>query len=328
MRCLFLIQHPQAASSRYRVLQLLPFLEGSGISGVVEPVPDGLLRRRELLRKCSDFDLVFVQKRLFPGWQIRLLRKRARRLVYDFDDAVMFPPAARRPRSYTRRRRFAAMARAADLLIAGNDYLARQAMQWTAQVIVVPTAIDPHPYDAAAPPPTGSAPVLGWIGSRSTLAYLEGLLPALRLLVSRRPGVRLKVICDAFPEFPFMQVIRCPWSARRETSEVKGIDIGLAPMTHDPWARGKCGFKILQYYAARKPVVGSPVGVQVHMIRHGVTGYHARTATEWVERIGDLLDAPERRSLAGEKGRQLLDAEYRADAVAPRLAEALRLACR
>ena len=63
------------------------------------------------------------------------MRQAARRLVFDFDDAVFLRDSysPKGLHSSRRRRRFAAMARAADAVVAGNDFLASEAARWVGQ---------------------------------------------------------------------------------------------------------------------------------------------------------------------------------------------------
>ena len=50
------------------------------------------------------------------------------------------------PYSATRHKRFAAMVKASDYVIAGNNFLKEQAEKFTGHVTVIPTAIDESRY--------------------------------------------------------------------------------------------------------------------------------------------------------------------------------------
>jgi len=97
-----------------------------------------------------------------------------------------------------------------------------------------------------------------------------------------------------------MPVEKCTWSLASQCIDLAGGDIGLAPLPDDPFARGKCGFKILQYAASALPVVTSPVGVNADLVRDGVTGYHASDVEEWVDRIGRLVEDRQLRQRMGQ----------------------------
>jgi glycosyltransferase involved in cell wall biosynthesis len=70
-----------------------------------------------------------------------------------------------------------------------------------------------------------------------------------------------------------------PWSLETEFARLAECHVGLAPLPSDPFTRGKCGYKLLQYYAAGLPAVASPVGVHRTMAEGGAL--LARTPAEW-----------------------------------------------
>jgi glycosyltransferase involved in cell wall biosynthesis len=203
------------------------------------------------------------------------------------------------------------MVRSADAVVAGNAYLKDQATLWTSpdRVHVIPTYLEPGRYPLAVHKRCTSVQLV-WIGSASTLPALEQIRPALEQLAQRRPDLRLKIVCDRFLEFDNLVIHRCPWSEHREVHDLADADIGISWVPDDAWSRGKCGLKILQYMAAGLPVVANPVGMQAKLVRHGETGYLARTADEWQIAIDSLADNPELRRRMGLAGRAFVERYY------------------
>ena len=101
--------------------------------------------------------------------------------------------------------------RAADTIVAGNDFLADAVLRAGAsveRVHVIPTCVDPRLYPVAR----GEGPVeLVWIGSSSTLQGLEQSRPIWQRVAEASPGLKLRVICDRFPESFPLPIIPVAW---------------------------------------------------------------------------------------------------------------------
>jgi glycosyltransferase involved in cell wall biosynthesis len=313
MRWTALVDGPEHVCCRYRLKAFSASFERSGHTLEYVPLPRHWWTRLGLLRRLRNTSVI-LQRRLLARWELALLRRTARRLVFDFDDAV-FLRDSYSPKGLhdgRRLRRFAATIRACDAVIAGNSFLAAEAARWTAshRIHIIPTCVDPSRYPNLETWPFCGGVQLVWIGSASTLQSLQAISPLLEELGRGVSGLQLKVICDRFPRFSHLSVLECPWSEEREAEEIAGADIGISWMPDDLWSRGKCGLKVLQYMAAGLPVVANPVGVHVEMVRHGETGFLASTPAEWIEAIRLLMADPELRERMGRAGRQVVAAQY------------------
>ncbi len=82
------------------------------------------------------------------------------------------------------------------------------------------------------------------------------------------------------------------------------------PLPDDEWAKGKCGFKALQYMALELPAVASPVGVNSKIINHGVNGFLCKTAKEWEETLKILIEDSSLRKKMGVNGRNTVVENY------------------
>jgi hypothetical protein len=162
-----------------------------------------------------------------------------------------------------------------------------------------------------------------WVGSSSTLKGLERFAPTLSAIGRAVPGTRLKLVCDRFAHFPGLPVERCVWNEATEAQEIAAADIGIGWVPDDPWSRGKCGLKVLQYQAAGLPVVANPVGVQADFVRDGETGFRAATADEWVNAVRALAADAALRARLGAAGRKQVEGRYSVDSGARRWVEAL-----
>jgi glycosyltransferase involved in cell wall biosynthesis len=313
MHLIGLIEYPDHVCSRYRLSALEPYFAAEGHRLDIRAIPPGLWSRLQLSRSLHEADAVILQRRLMACWHVRRIRKFARRLIYDFDDAVYQRDsyAEGSAESAGRRRRFIAVIHAADLIIAGNAFLAEEAARFAEpdRIHVIPTCVDPAQYPLAEHLPKDRTQLV-WIGSSSTAQGLERCRGLLAAIARQVPNVELKLICDRFPSLEPMPVVAAPWSSATEQSELASADIGISWMPDDRWSRGKCGLKVLQYMAAGLPVVANPIGVQAEMVRHGETGFLATTESEWIDAIRRLVADPALRRGMGQAGRQLVEREY------------------
>jgi glycosyltransferase involved in cell wall biosynthesis len=323
---LFLVPRLDKASTRYRVLQYFPALEKAGIQHEIRALSKTTRSWLQLIRQVRAADVVFIQKKLFSSLEISLLRRLSKRLIYDFDDAVMYKDGPASDKQHARqRRRFAATAAQADLLIAGNDYLSEEARACHRPTIMIPTPLDMTRYTPKAPKSDASGDVvIGWIGSRGTVKYLKEIAPALEIIGERLPGVKLKIVADDFLDLEHLPVIKKSWSAADEIADLHSFDIGLMPLTDDVWTRGKCGFKLLQCMAVGLPVVCSPVGANRQIVTDGVEGYWASSHAEWVEKLVALINDASLARAMGRRGREKVQQTYSLQANAPLLIQALR----
>jgi glycosyltransferase involved in cell wall biosynthesis len=323
---LFLILGPDKPSSKTRVLAALDFLRARGHEVDARQLPQGLVGRVARLFSAGRYDLVVLQKKLLNPLQFQLLRRASRRLVYDFDDAVMFHEIERREPVRGRFfARFTATVAACDGVIAGNSYLAefaRAARDAPDGVAILPTAPDERLITAKSYGQTERV-VIGWMGTKGNLQHLKAIAPALRRVCAAHANVIVRVVADAAPELPGVALDYKPWRRDDERGDLHSFDIGVMPLADDLWTRGKGGFKLLQYMAAGVPAVAAPVGINCEIIDDGVNGFLAGSEDAWVSRLEQLVGDRELREGLGRCGRQTVEAEYSLTRYRERLADFL-----
>ena len=325
MKVLFLIQGFEVAASRYRVLQFIPYLNAEGIETEVSLYPGTPAEFTRFFRDLPGYDCLFLQRKRFSGPLLKLLRRRAKKIVYDFDDSVMYRNSkAASPHSKTRMKRFADMVRASDFVIAGNRFLEGQARQFTENAAVIPTAIDGDRYTLKDYDLARERVTIGWIGDHGSIHYMEKMKPIFEELGKRYPRADLSIVCDVFIDCENMHVIKKMWSRETEVSDLQEMDIGLMPLMNDLWSEGKCGLKILQYFGVGVPAVCTPVGVNKDVVRAGSSGLYANSPEEWLRNISILIEDPALRRQMGLKGRETVFEGYTVRACAPKLAEIIK----
>lgn len=333
-----------APGARVRLLDFVPFLDGCGVELTVHPTltdseystvissgsPAGKARvlgsaaMRLVRRPGINPELLFLVHRLRFLLPLPAIDPPTRLDIYDFDDALFVGSTmnenrrfawvkreAERWRQYTKRAR---------ITLAGNSYLADQARQQGGRVEILPSCVNPAVQPVREHEEVETVRI-GWVGSQSTAVYLEQLLPVFERLWKRGRNFELAVVgAGHLPAAPWIRP--SPWSLDSERELLASFDIGIMPLPDDPWTRGKCGYKILQYFAAGVPAVVSPVGVNRKIVGTE-RGLLATSEVEWLEALDQLvLDADMRRE-AGANARSFVVDEYSFQTWAPRLAELL-----
>jgi glycosyltransferase involved in cell wall biosynthesis len=301
----------------------------NSLSSIVEDLPRVALAERDLRRLASRNDLgrVLLGREASPfsngGIEARLLDA-ASLGVYDFDDALFAYPTGGMRRIWSKRRVWERSVSAADLVIAGNAYLAEAAARYSSAVVIIPSCVDPDAYEKKADFEVGETPRVMWIGSPSTEPYLSLIAgPLLRL--HRERGLRLTVISAGNQSLGALDpmVDRVSWSADSFGSELARADVGVMPLPDNDFARGKCAYKLLQYGAAGLPSVASPVGANALALER-TGGLPATTDDEWFEAIESLIDAStETRTALGAKALSAIHEHYSFQAWAPTFRNAI-----
>jgi len=230
-------------------------------------------------------------------------------LILDIDDAIMFSSDEKNFRSRTRLGRYEKMVDLCDHIIVGNSYLKDITHEICphASVTIIPTVVDPSLYPVKVHMENRPL-VIGWIGSASTIKYLDLVQHVLREFIHSHENVIFRIVSNEFPEWGWVE--KKPWAREQEIQDVLGFDIGIMPLVDNPWTRGKCGFKLIQYMAAGLPVVASPVGANNDIVDHGHNGFLASTHSEWAEALSNLATNRDLRASFGAHGRKKIEEKY------------------
>jgi glycosyltransferase involved in cell wall biosynthesis len=284
-RILVITIDPAEASFRLRLAILPKLLEADGFFFDFVERPGDFFARRKLMATAGEYHAVIVQRKLLDPSHASVLRRKARRIFFDVDDAVMVQRRKiSRWSQFLKNRRYRATIAAADHVVAGNEYLAGQIRGMGRSVTVLPTVVDPDHYKVKAHAATDS-PALVWIGSRSTLPYLQQWMPAIEAAAKQVPGLRLITVANDTVRSDVVTIEHIFWDEKTEADSLAAGDIGIAPTPVDQWSVGKSGFKIIQYMATGLPVIASPVGANSQIVRDGVTGILATSQERWTDAI-------------------------------------------
>jgi glycosyltransferase involved in cell wall biosynthesis len=341
MKIVFLSPYPsgRAPSQRFRFEQYLQHLNERGVEIIQLPFwnvtawdilyskgkhvqklllfVDRYFRRLFSLRSLRAADYVFIHRECTPigppimEWIIAKVLKK--KIIFDFDDAIWLPNTSEENRiaSFLKwHGKTKAICKWSYKISCGNHYLADFARQFNPRVFVNPTTIDTANLHRGHPLNQRDGITIGWTGTHSTMKYFLTLEPLLKRMKQKHHGLQFIVISNKPPATDLESLTFLPWRKETEIDDLLKFDIGIMPLTEDPWAEGKCGFKALQYMALNIPTVASGVGVNKRIISSGVNGFLCVTMDAWEQALDLLIQDAILRRTIGEKGREKVVQEY------------------
>jgi glycosyltransferase involved in cell wall biosynthesis len=277
----------------------------------------------KLILTPKTYQLVIIEYELFPycsGFFEFLLKKRRIPYIVDYDDAI-FHKYDRHQNPVIRwllKNKISKVMQNAEAVIVGNNYLGEYAKKFNSKILQLPTVVLLDNYISAlenVSAKKNNAPfVIGWIGSRTTSQYILDILPAIKEFVAshnaecRFIGIDESLLTDVMNEQCKITIV--PWSEETEVQEILKFDIGIMPLKDDAWSKGKCGFKLIQYMSCKKPVIASPIGINVKIVEEDVNGYLASTKSEWLSAFKKLHDDESLRKAMATNNWKKIKAEY------------------
>ena len=320
-KVLFIYQNESMPSSRIRVLNLLPEMSKEGIQPYAAMYPKTIAEKVKMLRQFRQFDIIYLQKKLLSPLEVKLFRRYARRLVFDFDDAIYCRDDKQSlSESRTRNLKFQSLVRSVDLVVAGNRILADHAARFNKNVTIVPSAVETRNIPLKRHEDLDNDKVIiGWVGVRGNLHHLEMLFPLFQSL-SRIHRIQVNVVCDAAITIPDVKVKHIPWKLETQGEEIALFDIGVMPLPNNKYTEGKCGYKALQYMAASVPPVCSDVGSNRDIVEHGSEGFIASSIDGFYQALDTLISDKDLRKKMGINARRKVEKCFSISAVGKRLA--------
>lgn len=346
--------HLTTPSSRFRLRQYFSILESNGISvhdyyrkfstqtaapyNSDKRIRDSYLlickalmhESVNVLNRFSDsisanqYDAVWLSRQLIIGYPSfeKLIRKP---LIYDIDDAIYLTGDA----AYLQ---FKISTERACEVIAGNDFLAEEALKFCKNVSVIPTAVDTQRWKPLDENITdtlarGAEFRIGWSGTSTSYKFFLPLEQEIKRFLIDYPSANLFFMADKFPNelktlSPYIKFIQ--WCPENEVSFIQSLNVGLMPISDDMWSSGKCAYKMLLYASCGIPVVVTPTGVNKNILVQSDIGFGPHTPGEWYEALLLLFTDRSLGNRLGKNGVDLVRKDYSVQVCAPKIIEVLR----
>ena len=337
----FIVPYPRgvAPSQRFRFEQYIPMLEQNDFDTTFHPfftneayhliylpgkftkkslgVFIAFIKRFLLMFQLKHYSIVFIHREASPigppifEWIIAKVLKK--KIVYDFDDAIWLENTSQSNQLISRIKRHSkveSISKWASLILCGNHHLMEFARKYNLNVEYIPTTIDlVNGHNQLKQHKNQNKVVLGWTGTHSTIKYLHEIEDVL-LELQKKYNIQINIISNKEPVFKKLAFNYIPWVKEKEIEDLLFFDIGIMPLLNNEWAKGKCGFKALQYMALGIPSVISPVGVNTEIIKDNNNGFLASNNNEWIEKISKLIESKVLRESIGNSGRLTVLEKY------------------
>lgn len=222
--------------------------------------------------------------------------------VFDVDDAIWLTEGKKAVTS--------AIAGAAAIF-AGNSFLADYSLKINRNVSLIPTTIDTVRYRPFKKIEINF--VIGWIGSKSNLEYLQIIkLPLLKFLQRNKDAKMIIVSSEPPNDFPIdgKRIVFKSWNALDENERINEFSVGVMPLPNTLWSKGKCSFKMLQYMACGKPVIVSPYGQNTEILKTSGVGLSAICGDDWLNALERYKADTALYLHDAKQGRQFVEKNY------------------
>ncbi len=320
-KILFVAPHRpcRSPSQRYRIEQFLPFLQEKGINYTYAYILNehddrifykkgnfflkiyvlikALIRRIHHLKLLKTHEVVFIQREsYFLGTLFfeKTAGRKSKTIIYDVDDALWIPDTSEGNKFWRflkSKKKCFKTASIADVVLAGNHWLVEKFRPYNKNVIYFPTVVDTNYYKPAILKENHTIPVIGWIGSSTTIKHLYPLFPLLEKVYKKSPFKF--IICSGkdtlIPKTTF-DLEFTEWEAEKEVEIINRFDLSVMPLPDEEWVNGKCALKALVCMACGVPVISSAKGVIKEIINDGINGYLAQNDEEWEQKLIFLME--------------------------------------
>ena len=281
-KILFLTKGIHSSSARYRAL----FYQDFFIKDKYLTTHYGLSKKISnyffALINAARFDIIFLQRKLLPIPYFFILRFLAKKIIYDFDDAIFLNSSG--DLSKKRYKRFKYICKKSDLIFSGNQYLQSFAKKINSKTFILPTCLNTKDYQVKACKSKQYIDLV-WVGHKSTVKYLLTVIPFLEKANEKIKKLRILNVSNVILSSSKLKIKNISWREDTQYKYIKSAWMGLAPLDSSNWSKGKCAFKLIQYSAAGIPSLSSDVGVNSQLVNYYKNGILIKKDSDWEKAI-------------------------------------------
>jgi glycosyltransferase involved in cell wall biosynthesis len=268
-------------------------------------------------QKLKYFDCVILQKTILSKNKIKKIAAHSKNFLYDCDDRIWLSHT-RSHHLFTRlrlRTRLRVISSLVRTCMVPNSVISKDLEEFGAKTTIVPMALDGNLWS----PPTceNKKLMIGWAGAPHNLVYLDSLLPVIRGIQKKYPGLDWVIYSGKNPNFSNIKYRFIPFQSGHEHKIIRNFDIGLLPLIPNDFAEGKSPIKALQYLATQTAIVATPTKVTREILQEKGNCLFAENPGQWDQALEQLIiDSHFRKTLA-HQGRLRFEEHFSLEQVYP-----------
>ena len=258
-------------------------------------------------------NIIIIQYELipfFPPILEKILSFFKIKYILDIDDAIFLRYENKKNLliNFFLSLKFETLFNNASCVIAGNKYLAHKAKSMGQKnTQIIPTCVSLP--DKKLKKKKKNFTVV-WIGSPSTTKYIDILENIIRILTEKY-NVFFRIIGSKNSKIQKNKNIEfLKWNLKNQDKLIQECHIGIMPLEHNEWEKGKCGYKILQYMKNALPVIVSRVGANKDIVSHNKNGFFVNSPNDWIKYIIKLKKNHKLSKKIGINGKKLILKKY------------------
>lgn len=275
----------------------------------------------KILTLLGTKNILFIEYELlpyFPPIFEFLLKKTKVRIVFDYDDAIFHNydqhrnPVIR----FLFKSKILSLAKYSSHIITGSPYLTDYFKPYKAKVTEIPTSISYLRYENLDDIQENNKVIIGWLGSKTTSINLLIIKNAIFTLIKNHPELYFDFMGfneKLEPYFKSENISFSEWSTNKELTFLKSIDVGIMPLERNFFNKGKCGFKLIQYMAAGKPTISTPLQANIKINRSNGNLF-AESEEEWIQQIKQIISNPKKFAEIGNRNKEIIKEFYSVEA--------------
>jgi len=298
----------------YRIINPIEKLENTTTVGKFDL---GGERRKEIAEEIGKNDIIYIKyvDNLVAVNHLLTLRDVMRKkLIVDIDDNVfkvhpdnyVYTELAPGTEPY---KTFQYLFREADALVCSTEPLADAMRAYNPNVYVIPNAIDQTIWKVPIKKNSGKKVKIGWVNGPTHEQDVQVFYPVVKEIVKRYPNVEFHHIgwmSEIFEKLPRQEMVFGTQGYKEFPKFLAGLgmDILVAPLIDDEFNRGKSNIKFLEAAMCEVPTVCSDVYPYSKTITHGKDGYLAKSSSEWIKHLSELIESKELRTKIGKEAKK------------------------